>query len=411
MNRVAVTGMGAITAIGNSPAAIFEAALAARSGVRRAPELGSGATVPLVGSAIFDAGAVTPRHKTAPLDRATAMALAAARQAVADSGLDIAGASAQTGVYWGTGMGAVATLEDAYHSVFHDDNWRLRPTTVITMMYHAPTALISLEFGITGPTLTYSVACASSAISLGEAMRAIQHGQIDYAIAGGSDAMLTRGTFAAWSALRTLAREDATDAARSCKPFAADRSGFVLGEGAAAMVLENADRARQRGARIYGELAGYGLASDAAHISDPSPDGQTRAIESALLEADVDRSDVGYINAHGTATSVGDRVEATAIKRVFGDHAPNIAISSTKAIHGHVMGATGAIEFMIALLALHMKSVPPTAHLAHPDPHLDLDFVRESARHGVALGAIISNTFAFGGSNAVLVARAASQRL
>ena len=411
MHRVAVTGLGGISAIGNSPTAIFNAALDAVSGIKRAPELATGAVVPLVASADFDIESIVPRVRTIPMDRSTALALAAARQAVADSGLDIMAAAEQTGVYWGTGMGSVATLENAYDQVFNKGNWKLRPTTVITMMYSAPAAQISLEFGVTGPTPTYTVACASSAIALGEAMRAIQHGYIDVAIAGGSDAMLTRGTFAAWGALRTLAREDSADAARSCKPFAEDRSGFVLGEGAGALVLENAEHARRRGAKIYCELAGYGLTSDATHISDPSSDGQVRAIEAALRTADVDRGDIGYINAHGTATSVGDRVETTAIKQVFGERASSIPISSTKAIHGHIMGATGVVEFMIAVLALHQSAIPPTAHLTQPDPQLGLDFVPGSARRDVRLGAIMSNTFAFGGTNAVLVARAASQRL
>ena len=411
MHRVAVTGLGGITAIGNSPTAMFDAALGAVSGVKRAPELATGAVVPLVASANFDVDSVVPRVRTIPMDRSTALALAAARQAVADSGLDISTAPHQTGVYWGTGMGSVATLENAYDQVFNRNNWKLRPTTVITMMYSAPAAQISLEFGITGPTPTYTVACASSAIAIGEAMRAIQHGYIDRAIVGGSDAMLTRGTFAAWGALRTLAKEDPVDAARSCKPFDEDRSGFVLGEGAGALVLENAEHARRRGAAIYAELAGYGLTSDARHISDPSSDGQVRAIDVALRSAGVDRGDIGYINAHGTATSVGDRTETAAIKEIFGDRATHIPVSSTKAIHGHVMGATGVVEFMIALLALRHGVIPPTAHLAHPDPQLGLDFVPGAARHGVRLGAIMSNTIAFGGTNAVLVARDAAQRL
>ena len=397
--------MGAITAIGNSPSAVFEAALSGRSGVRPAPELAVGPLIPLVASAVFDPETVILRQRSAPMDRATAMAVAAARQAVTDAGADFAPGSPLTGIYWGTGMGAAGTLEDGYRSVFQENNWRLKPTSIVTGMNNAPAALISLEYGVTGPTLTYSVACSSSAVAIGEAMRAIRHGIIDCAIVGGSEAMLTRGMLSAWSALRTLAKHDSQDVSRSCKPFSSDRTGFVLGEGAAALVLENVDRALERGARIYAELAGFGLTSDATHIAEPSPDGQSRAIGAALRDAGISPAEIGYINAHGTATIAGDRVEVTSIRRVFGENAKGVAVSSTKALHGHALGATGAIEFMIALLALESGSLPPTAHLTRPDPELDLDFVPNSARHGVSLSAVVSNSFAFGGSNAVLVAR------
>jgi 3-oxoacyl-[acyl-carrier-protein] synthase II len=405
VNRVVVTGLGAICAIGNSPSAIFEAALAARSGVRLAPELAFNASVPLVAGASFDPASVTLRQRSAPMDRATAMAVAVARQAATDAGAGVALASHRTGIYWGTAMGAANTLEETYRSLFQDHNWRMKPTSIVTGMNNAPAALISLEYGVTGPVLTYSVACASSAIAIGEAMRAVRHGIIDCAIVGGSESMLTRGVLAAWSALRTLASTDADDASRSCKPFASDRSGFVLGEGAAAIVLENAERAVERGAKIYGELAGFGLTSDATHIADPSANGQERALDAALGDAGVHPAAVGYINAHGTATVVGDRVEVESIRRIFGNEGASIPISSTKALHGHVMGATGAIEFMIALLVLNSGSLPPTAHLARPDPGLNLDFLPNAARHGVDLSAVVSNSFAFGGSNAVLVAR------
>jgi 3-oxoacyl-(acyl-carrier-protein) synthase len=408
VNRVAITGLGAITAIGNSPATMFEAALSSRSGVRLAPELAVSPLSPLVASAAFDPATVVLRRRSAPMDRATAMAVAAATQAVADAGANLNPGSERTGIYWGTGMGAAGTVEEGYRSVFQDNDWRLRPTSVVTAMNNAPAALISLEYGITGPTLTYSVACSSSAIAIGEAMRAIRYGLIDCAIVGGSEALLTRGILSAWSALRTLAKQDPEESSRSCKPFAADRSGFVLGEGAAALVLEAAERAAERSARIYAELAGYGLASDARHISDPSPEGQSQAMSAALSDAEISPAEVGYINAHGTATLVGDRVEVASIKNVFGPAALRIPISSTKALHGHVMGATGAVEFMIALLALSTGSLPPTAHLARPDPDFDLDFVPNSARHGLKLLAIVSNSFAFGGSNAVLVARSMS---
>jgi 3-oxoacyl-[acyl-carrier-protein] synthase II len=401
MRRVAITGLGAITAIGDSAAATFASALAARSGVRRAPELAVGAPVPLVAAASFDADRVALRQRTPPMDRATALAVAVARQALDDAGATST-AMQRTGVYWGTGMGAAHTIEDTYQRIFESGAWRVRPTTVVTAMNNAPAAQISLEFGIAGPTLTYSVACASSAVAVGEAMHAIRAGILDCAVAGGSEALLTRGVLCAWTALRTLATEDAEDAARSCKPFAADRSGFVLGEGAGALVLEDSAHALARGARIYAELAGYGAASDAAHISDPSISGQVRAIGAALEDAAIDPEDVGYVNAHGTATPIGDRIETASIRNALGAHAQRVPVSSTKAVHGHIMGATGAVELIIATLALHTGALPPTAHHSRPDPALDLDFVPNTARHGAPLRAALSNSFAFGGSNAVL---------
>jgi 3-oxoacyl-[acyl-carrier-protein] synthase II len=364
----------------------------------------------MVAAAAFDTSCIMLKQRSAPLDRASAMAVAAARQATSDAKIAGEFPTDRAGIFWGTGMGAATTLEDSYRSLFRDNNWRLKPTSIVTGMSNAPAALISLEYGITGPVLTYSVACASSAIAIGEAMRAIRRGEIDYAIAGGSDAMLRPGILAAWAALRTLATPHVGDESRSCKPFSTDRSGFVLGEGAAAVLLENEAHAAKRGAQVYAELAGFGLTSDATHIADPSSDGQTRAMRAALKDADVDPSEVGYINAHGTATVVGDRVEVESIKRAFGDAAQNIPVSSTKALHGHVMGATGALEFIIAVLSMESGSLPPTAHFAHPEVGLDLDFVPNVARHGVELSAVVSNSFAFGGSNAVLLARESRTR-
>jgi 3-oxoacyl-[acyl-carrier-protein] synthase II len=403
VSAVVVTGMGAIAAIGNTPREIFMSALNARSGVRLAPELATGPAVPLVASARFDPSTVTLRRRSAPLDRATAMALAVARQACAEAGNTIA--TSRTGVYWGTGMGGAQTLERCYETFFKDNEPRLKPTSIVTGMSHAAAAAISMDLGITGPTLTYSVACASSAIAIGEAMRAVRHGIVDRAIAGGSESLLTRGLIAAWSALRTLASTDPYDASRSCKPFAADRSGFVLGEGAGAIVLENARAAVQRGATIHAELAGFGHASDAGHISDPSADGQARALAEALSDAHVTPDQIGYINAHGTATAMGDRIEVASIKQVFGPAASRVAVSSTKALHGHIMGATGVIELLVAIQALTSGSIPPTAHMRLPDREFDLDFVPGSPRHGTRMEAVVSNSFAFGGSNAVLVAR------
>ena len=408
VRAVAVTGLGTVCAIGDSPDAVFDAALAGRSGVLPAPGLDVGAGAPLVAAAHFDERALVTPLRNVAVDRATALALTAARQACTDAGGRDVVEGGRTGVYWGTGMGGVTTLEASYRAIFGDGSWRVKPGTVVTVMLNAPASCIAIDQHATGPALTYSVACASSAIAIGEAMLAIRAGRIDCAIVGGSDSLLTAPVLSAWSALRALATRDARDPARSCKPFAATRSGFVLGEAAAALVLESDERARARGARRYALAAGYGTSCDASHLADPLSGGQARAIAAALDDAGLAPQAVGYVNAHGTATRAGDRAETLSLRAALGEHAERVPVSSTKAVHGHTMGAAGALEFLIAVLAIHHGAVPPTAHLDDPDPELGLDFVAEGPRRGVDLVASMSNSFAFGGSNAVLVARRAA---
>jgi 3-oxoacyl-[acyl-carrier-protein] synthase II len=273
-------------------------------------------------------------------------------------------------------------------------------------MSNAAAAQISIEHGLQGPSVTYSTACSSSAIAVGEALRAIRHGYADAAIAGGVESFLTFGAIRAWEALRTLALEDPDDPANSCRPFSADRTGLVLGEGAGMLVLEELDHAVRRGARIHAEVIGYGAGSDAAHIAKPDMAGQVRTMQLALDDAGIGPQDIDYINAHGTATVAGDVVETAAIKQVFGAHAARIPISSTKAVHGHLMGAAGAVEFVTVILAIIRGAIPPTAHLRVLDPKCDLDYVPNTGRRGATVRAAMSNSFAFGGSNAVLIARA-----
>jgi len=271
-----------------------------------------------------------------------------------------------------------------------------------------PRALAAFDIRrqLRGPTNTYSVACASSAMAIGEAFRNIRHGYSDAIVAVGCEAMINPGSFIAWNALRVLARPVSGDVAASCRPFDRDRSGFVLGEGAAALVLEEADAAQRRGARIYAELCGYGSTSDASHITLPSREGQVTCMRMALDEAQTAPAEVGYLNAHGTATETGDVVEAEAIQAVFGDGAPSLPVSSTKSLHGHMIGAGGAVELAFTLLALHSGSIPPTAYLDNPDPRCGLDHVARTARHGRRMVAAMSNSFAFGGTNVSLVVRA-----
>jgi 3-oxoacyl-[acyl-carrier-protein] synthase II len=284
------------------------------------------------------------------------------------------------------------------------------PLTVPAFMPNAAAGHIARRQRVLGPVLTYSVACASSAVAIAEAAKAVQRGEVDVAIAGGTEALLVPGVVSAWQAMQTLASftpGDADSAARACRPFAADRSGFVLGEGAACLVLEPAERARARGRAAYARLAGWGLSCDATHLTKPDAAGQQRALRAALAMAGLSPAEVGYCNAHGTATRVGDPVEAEALRGLWGDAIDGLQVSSTKALHGHLLGAAGALEALITVLAVARRLLPPNAPGAVPDPALGLRLVADAGAEAPALEAAISNSFAFGGTNATLLFRRA----
>jgi 3-oxoacyl-[acyl-carrier-protein] synthase II len=405
VRRVVVTGMGVVTPIGQTVSEFFDALLEQRSGIRRVPEsVYPGPAALVAGLVDFDARAHWPPHQAAQYDRATQFALAASRQALQDAALNADDeSSGMTGVYWGTGLGGAGSIEESYR-LLHLGGGRVRPSSVVLGMNNAAAGNVSIANGLRGPLLNVSTACSSSAASIGEAYRAIKHGYADVIVAGGSEALITNGNLRAWDAMQALAHADPEDPARSCKPFSLNRTGIVLGEGAGAIVLESEEHAQRRGVRIYGELAGYGNSADATHISKPDAQGQARALCAALTESRLTPRDIGYINAHGTATAIGDVVETNAIASVFGDDASDIPVSSTKALHGHLMGATGAIELVAALCALLRNTIPPTAHLDAPDPRCHLDYVSDGPRE-LRRDAVLSSSFGFGGMNAVLVAR------
>ena len=406
MRRVVVTGMGVMSPVGNDVATFFGNLIAGHSGVARHSRHFAEDSTPWLTAEVppFSTEGFT-KMRLGTLDRTTLLALLTARQAVADAKL-VAEDKDRAGVYWGTGLGGATTMEDSYRQYLGNAGTaRVKPTTVVMTMNNAAASEISLDFSFTGQTYTYSIACSSSAVAIGESLRAIRAGYCDCVIAGGADSLLTLGSLKAWQALQTLAREDKNNPETSCRPFSADRSGFVLGEGAGAVVLEELEHAQRRGATIYAERAGFGSTSDASHITKPSAPGQTRAITMALNDAAIVAKDIGYINAHGTATQVGDVVETDAIKTAFGDYASRVPISSTKALHGHLMGATGVVEFIVAVRALLEGIIPPTAHLTIPDPTCDLDYVPNTARSDSSIRAVMSNSFAFGGNNAVLIAK------
>ena len=408
MRRVAVTGIGLVSPLGHDPTDVFEAARTGRSGVHRLQIAGARRlSAPLAATVQFDG---TDHFEPPPfrlLDRVSQFAVVAARRARADAGCELSDAERErAGVFVGTGMGGTLSIDDGYQTLYGENSDRIKPMMILKGMHNSPAAWIGIENGWRGPNLTYSTACSSSSVAIGEAWLRLACGGLDIAIAGGSEAPLSLGSLKAWEAMHTLATEDASDPARSCKPFSRSRSGMVLGEGAAFVVLEPWARALARGAAIHGELLGYGLTTDVGHITRPSVDGQAAAMVAALAAAGVVADEVDAINAHGTGTQANDVAETAAIKRVFGARASQIPISATKALHGHLLGAAGALEFVLSLLALQHGVALPTMHLDVPDPDCDLDYVADGARVGWAGRTMLSNSFAFGGTNAVLALRA-----
>lgn len=399
--RVAITGIGLVSPHGDAPDAVFDALMAGRSAIGLWDE--AGAAPAAVARAPFEAARWFSRLQLAGVDRVSQLAVAAAEMARGDAGLDTLGEA--SGVYVGTGMGGAAAVEDSFRR--HYEGGRVPPLSVPAFMPNAPAAHVAMRAHVHGPVMTYSIACASSAVALAEAAKAIAYGEVDVALAGGAEALLVPGALRAWQALQTLARVD-EDPARACRPFSTERSGLVLGEGAAFLVLESYEGAIARGARIYAEFAGSGIACDATHLTKPDAAGQVRALMAALRNSGLSPHEVGYCNAHGTATRVGDLVEADALARVWGADLGGLAVSSTKALHGHLLGAAGALEAIITVLALYRAALPPNMHCETPDPDCRLALVRETVRQAPALAAAISNSFAFGGTNATLVFKRAA---
>ncbi len=406
MRRVAVTGIGLISPLGNSCAEALASATAGCSAIRRIETPWSGhLAAPLAACVRFEGEEHFAPQQIRMMDRVSQLALVATRQALVGARLDLTASDrARVGVFVGTGMGGALATDEGYVSLYRDGRERLKPFTVLMGMTNAPASWIGIEHQLSGPNLTYSTACSSSGVAIGEAWLRVCHGDIDVAITGGSEAPLSYGAMKAWEAMHTLASEDPTNPASSCKPFAANRSGFVLGEGAAILVLEDWARAVERGAPIHGEILGYGLATDASHITRPTIAGQAAAMRAALRSGDLAADSIDSINAHGTGTQANDSVETAAIKEVFGERAYRLPVSATKAIHGHLLGASGALELAIALLALQQDVLLPTMHLKVPAPDCDLDYVPNLARSGEGARTVMSSSFAFGGTCAVLIA-------
>lgn len=408
MRRVAVTGIGLLSALGNNPNEMFEAARIGYSGIRRLDFQGANRLkAPLAATVTFDGSDHFDPPQQRILDRVSQFAVVAARRAFVDAHCELTELERErTGVFLGTGMGGTMSIDDGYQTLYGRQSDRINPMMIIQGMHNAAASWIAIEHKLSGPNLTFSTACSSSSVAIGEAWLRLASGMLDLAIAGGSEAPLSLGSLKAWEAMHTLASVDVADPSSSCKPFSKNRSGMVLGEGSAFFVLEPWDRALARSAPIYGEIIGYGLTTDSSNIAKPSVAGQAASIRSALASARININAVDSINAHGTGTVANDSVETLAIKQVFGTRAYQIPISATKALHGHLLGAAGALEFALSLLALRHNVALPTMHLKELDAQCDLDYVPNVARPGAAGKTMLSHSFAFGGTNSVLVMRA-----
>ncbi|OFZ85720.1 MAG: hypothetical protein A2V78_15545 [Betaproteobacteria bacterium RBG_16_64_18] len=400
---VVITGMGVVSPVGCDMEELVSHLSTARSGIRLCTPRGLSKTFPagVVPRTFTD---VFTKLELPTLDRCQQMAIIAARQAIADAGLgDFSAYKQRAGLYYGTVRGGAETEEGWYEQLLIEHKETSRPFTIMALMHNAGAAQISIRHQILGPVVTHSTACASSGTAIGEALRAIRDGYIDIAVAGGAEAPLTPAVMGAFDGTRALAAPDKSDVGRSCRPFAKDRAGLVLSEGAAFIVLESAEHARRRGVPCYASLAGYGVASDGYHIASPKAEGEATAMRLALEDAGLMPAEIDYVNAHATATKGGDMVEANAIHMAFGEAAKTVPVSSTKSIHGHLMGAASVLELMITVVAITESFLPATAYLDEIDSQCELNHVANSPIFDRQIERAMSFSAGFGGTNVALV--------
>ncbi len=401
--EVLITGIGVISPIGLNRAELLSSLLASKSGVSlwESPLLEKTFPVGRVDRQFHDAFPLSERPY---LDRCSQMAIIAARLAMEEAGIsDFGGCGQRAGLYYGTVRGGIQTELGWAKQFYVDGKQTAKPYVVMGCMLNAAAAQISIRHQIRGPVMTHSSACSSSGVAIGEAYRAIRQGHLDVAVAGGAEATLIAEFLSGWDGLHALAKPDATDVSRSCKPFSLERSGLVLSEGAVFFVLESREHAEQRRVKAYCQLAGYGIASDAHHIGSPHPSGQVAAMQSALTDAGIKPDELGYINAHATATHSGDPVEISALNDVLGESVAAVPISSTKSIHGHMLGAASAMELAVTVLAVTESFLPATAHLDKPDPACDVCHVANIPIMGRKIDKAMSFSAGFGGTNVALV--------
>ena len=400
MKRVVITGAGTINALGLSVPATLEAMREGRCGIGELAFRDVERLQIQIGGQVrgFEAECRYNRQQMSLYDRFTQFTLAAAKEAIEQSGLIFSGElAARSGVVLGTAGGGVSTWDDNYRAVYEEGKNRVHPFVVPKLMNNAAASHVSMEWNLKGPSFTVSTACASSNHAMAQAFALVRSGMAPAMVTGGSESMLCFGGVKAWEGLRVMSRD-------ACRPFSANRNGMVQGEGAGVFVFEEYDHARARGADILCEVAGFAMTSDASDIVMPSKAGAARAMSGALADARIDRDKVGYINAHGTGTAANDKTECAAVADVFGPHADDLMISSTKSMHGHLIGGTGAVELLACIMALRDGVIAPTIGYQEPDPECALDVVPNEAREAKVQVAL-SNAFAFGGMNAVLALR------
>ena len=406
--RVVVTGVGLLTALGNSVDESWSTLVAGRGGAGPISRFDASDFPVRIACEVsdFEARDYLDQKVARRMDRCSHLVVAAARQAETDAGLDAAAIGERAGVAIGSALGGVASFEQTVLQVTQRGPARANPFSIVQTLPNLPAGWVSIELGTRGPLLAQSTACAASNMALGDGLDAIRLGRADVMFCGGTEAPVTATAVAAFAAMRALSTRN-DDPATASRPFERDRDGFVMAEGAAVVVLEELEHARRRGARIYAELAGYGISSDAHHVSDPDPVGvnPARALRMAFSDAGVDAAEVGYVNAHGTSTPTGDRAEARVLKLALGeDNVTRTAVSSTKGATGHTLGAAGAVEAVFTVMALHRGVLPPTINHLVADPDCDLDHIANTARNRQVQVAV-SNSFGFGGHNTAVVFR------
>jgi len=402
MRRVAITGLGVIAGPGRTASEFWHNLLEGRPAIGPLESVDTSAMRFQNGSEVrgYSHTPYFEDRRADFMDRFAQFAVIAAREAVAQAGIEwTPELREKTAIITGSCVGGQSTEDLGFVEVYKLSHNRVHPLTIPKTMANAGASHISMEFGITGPSFTISTACSSSAHAIGQAAWMIRSGMVDLALTGGSEAPFSFGILKAWEAMRVVSPD-------TCRPFSRDRHGMILGEGAGMLVLEPWEAAEARGARIHAELVGFGMSADACHITQPSAEGAARAMRGALRDAAIEPEQIGYINAHGTATAANDPTETAAIRTVFGAHANKLAISSTKSMHGHALGAAAALEAVAATLALRDGMLPPTANYRMPDAECDLDVIPNKAR-AAQVEYALSNSFAFGGLNAVLAFRKA----
>ena len=399
--RVVVTGLGAVSPLGHSVGSYWDNLKAGKSGL--GPVTLTPANDELTQKVAAEVKDFEPlkhfdERRVATLDRVSQFAIVAAREAIAQSGIAFdMPLSVRTATIVGTGVGGQTTHDDSFRRVYVDKRSRVFPLTIPKLMVNAPASQVSMDCGLRGPAFAVASACASATHAIGLAFQMVRGGAVDCAVTGGAEACITFGTLRGWEAMRVMSPD-------VCRPFSKGRLGLILGEGAAMMVLEPLERARARGAQILGEIVGFGMSADAADLTAPDLGGMVRAMQGALDDAKLAPADVQYVNAHGTGTAANDETETKALHQSFGTHAQKLAISSTKSMVGHALGAAGALELIATLLSVREGLVPPTIGYVEPDPACDLDYVPNQAR-ALSIDAAVSNSFAFGGLNAVLAVK------